>query len=112
MDLTIAANDGMVLRDHPPDHALSHYLESGRAALTAAGKTDVRRILDLPCGHGRVLRVLKAAFPGAALTACDIDRDGVDFCASRFGAEPVYSVEDPGRIPVRGPFDLIWVGSL
>jgi SAM-dependent methyltransferase len=119
MDLTISPNDGMMTRDEPPDHALSHYLESGRsalrcvrAALTAAGKTDVRRILDLPCGHGRVLRVLKAAFPRAALTACDIDRDGVDFCAAQFGAEPVYSVEDPALIPVRGPFDLIWVGSL
>jgi SAM-dependent methyltransferase len=119
MDLTIAPDDGMVLRDHPPDHALGHYLESGRtalrcvrAALAAAGTADVRRILDLPCGHGRVLRVLKAAFPDAALTACDIDRAGVDFCARQFGAEPVYSVEDPGKIPVRGPFDLIWCGSL
>jgi SAM-dependent methyltransferase len=119
MDLTIAPNDGMIPRDHPPEVALSHYLESGRSALrcvrvalTAGGTAAVRRILDLPCGHGRVLRVLKAAFPHAELHACDIDRDGVDFCAARFGAEPVYSVEDPDRIPVRGPFDLIWVGSL
>lgn len=119
MDLTIAPDDGMLSRDMPEEHALDHYLESGRtalrcvrAALAAAGTADVRRILDLPCGHGRVLRVLKAAFPGAALTACDIDRGGVDFCAEQFGAEPVYSVEDPGRIPLSGPFDLIWCGSL
>ena len=119
MDLTVAPDDGMFLRDVPPEYALEHYLESGRtalrcvrAALAAAGKTTVRRVLDLPCGHGRVLRVLKAAFPDAALTACDIDRPGVDFCAARFGATPVYSVEDPAAIPLRGPFDLIWVGSL
>jgi SAM-dependent methyltransferase len=119
MDLTIAPEDGMFLRDHPPEHALAHYLECGRtalrciqAALAAAGKTDVRRVLDLPCGHGRILRVLRAAFPKATLTACDIDRGGVDFCARQFGAEPVYSVEDPRQIPIRGPFDLIWCGSL
>lgn len=119
MDLTIAPDDGMFLRDLPVEHALTHYLESGRtalrcvrAALGAAGKSDVRRILDLPCGHGRILRVLKAAFPAAALTACDLDRGSVDFCARQFGAEPVYSVEDPAAIPLRGPFDLIWVGSL
>lgn len=119
MDLTIDPNDGMFVRHVPHDVGFAHYLESGRtalrcirAALAAAGKTEVRRILDLPCGHGRILRVLKAAFPDAALTACDIDRPGVDFCAAAFGAEPVYSVEDPAKIPVRGPFDLIWVGSL
>ena len=119
MDLTVAPDDGMLLRDLPPEHALTHYLESGRtalrcvrAALAAAGKVDVRRVLDLPCGHGRILRVLKAAFPAAALTACDVDRPGVDFCAKQFGAEPVYSVENPADIPLRGPFDLIWVGSL
>lgn len=119
MDLTIAPDDGMLLRDLPHEHSLTHYLESGRtalrcirAALGAAGKTDVRRVLDLPCGHGRILRVLKAAFPAAALTACDVDRAGVDFCARQFGADPVYSVENPAAIPLRGPFDLIWVGSL
>lgn len=119
MDLTIAPNDGMLHKEWGDELALAEYLESSRtalgavrAALAAAGKTDVRRILDLPCGHGRILRVFKAAFPDADLTACDIDRDGVDFCASQFGAEPVYSVEDPARIPIRGTFDLIWCGSL
>ena len=119
MDLTISPDDGMYLRADPPDHALTQYLESGRtahrcirAALAVANKADVRRILDLPCGHGRILRVLRAAFPEAAVTACDTDRRGVDFCAATFGAEPVYSVEDPAAIPVRGPFDLVWVGSL
>lgn len=119
MDLTIAPNDGMFVQDFGQDLGLAVYLESGRTALTcvraalaAAGKAAVRRVLDLPCGHGRILRVLKAAFPAADFTACDIDRDGVDFCARQFGADPVYSVEDPARIPVDGPFDLIWCGSL
>ena len=61
---------------------------------------DVKRILDLPCGHGRVLRYLSAAFPEAEITACDIMREGVDFCASTFGAIPVYSQDDPQQIPL------------
>src|SRR5215470_6242471 len=90
-------------------------LESIRVSLQAAGKSaaDVRHILDLPCGHGRVLRYLKAGFPAAEITACDLMRDGVDFCASTFGAVPVYSHDDPAKIPLgHNVFDLIWVGSL
>ena len=56
--------------------------------------------------------MLKAAFPGAHLTACDINRGGVDFCAETFGASPVYSAEAPTEISLPGPFDLIWCGSL
>ena len=87
-------------------------LDSIRLAMMAAGKTDVRRILDLPCGYGRVLRWLKAEFPDAALGACDIDHDGVDFCAATFGAEPVYGREDPADVEIGQPYDLIWSGSL
>jgi SAM-dependent methyltransferase len=74
---------------------------------------DVKRILDLPCGHGRVLRHLRGAFPRAEITACDIVRSGVDFCTSTFGATPAYSQDDPDKIPLENDqFDLIWVGSL
>jgi SAM-dependent methyltransferase len=96
-----------------------HYFkgaESGlrcvRLATAAAGKEEIGSILDLPCGHGRVLRMLKAAFPSAALTASDIDPDGVDFCASTFGATPVYASEEPDDIELEDSFDLIWCGSL
>src|SRR5262245_23377147 len=121
VDPTIAPDDGMFHRHFGEDVARSHYAESGRsalrcirAALVAADRdpATIHRILDLPCGHGRVLRVLKAAYPRAKITACDLDRSGVDFCARQFGAEPAYSVEDPAKIPVTGPFDLIWCGSL
>ena len=84
-------------------------------ALNAAGKTrsQVAEILDLPWGHGRVLRHLKMAFPTARITACDLKRDGVDFCASQFDAIPVYARESPvENKPEPGRFDLIWVGSL
>jgi len=96
-----------------------HYFLVGRSAfdaiclaLKAAGKNDVRRILDLPCGHGRVLRYLRAAFPDAELTACDLNRSGVGFCAETFDALPVHSAERTQAIGVQGGFDLIWCGSL
>jgi SAM-dependent methyltransferase len=121
VDATIAPSDGMYCRQFGDEFARAHYAESGRtalqsvrAALAAAGKgpATVRRILDLPCGYGRILRVLKAAYPRAELTACDLDRGGVDFCARQFGATPVHSDPDPTRIPLAGPFDLVWCGSL
>lgn len=116
---TISPNDEM----YAGDKAFSDwYWFVGRSALDAielclraARKplSSVRHILDLPCGHGRVLRYLKAAFPTSEITVCDLLKDGVEFCAKTFGAKPVYSDEDPKRIELSPhTFDLIWVGSL
>jgi len=98
------------------------YFSVGRSALRcidvslmAAGiqSVSVRTILDLPCGHGRVLRHLSEAFPNADITACDLLHDGVDYCAGTFGASPLYSDEDAANIALEpNSFDLIWVGSL
>lgn len=97
----------------------AHYFKVGlsamralEAALGAAKLTSVGRVLDLPCGHGRVLRFLVRRFPQAEFTACDLDRDGVDFCAQTFGATPVYSNEDLDALAFDTRFDLIWCGSL
>jgi SAM-dependent methyltransferase len=83
-----------------------------RRSMGLVHKHEVRSIFDLACGHGRVLRVLKAAFPGANLTACDINVDGVEFCARVLGAVPVVSHVRADEIEVAGPFDLVWSGSL
>ena len=72
----------------------------------------LQSILDLPCGHGRVARVLRSRFPDADLTVCDLDRDGVDFCVNRLGARGVYSIMDFDKLDLGELFDLIWVGSL
>jgi SAM-dependent methyltransferase len=116
LDRTISPNDGMLAGND------RHYFSVGRSALLSikralacAGEDMVppRRILDFPCGHGRVLRYLRAEFPQSEITACDLLEDGVDFCAATFGAIPVYSDPDPSRIDLpRNAFDLIWVGSL
>ncbi|HZL41831.1 MAG TPA: methyltransferase [Verrucomicrobiae bacterium] len=98
-----------------------HYFGVGESALhcietalfaARREKSTIKKILDLPCGHGRVMRFLKAAFPEARLTACDINRDGVDFCSRTFGAVPVPSEVEVRNIPLREKFDLIWCGSL
>jgi SAM-dependent methyltransferase len=110
----ISPNDTMRVKGQEAQYAqvgLSA-LKCIRMAMLAAQKEEFQNILDFPCGHGRVLRVLKAAFPQARFTACDLDGDGVDFCASKLGAVPVYSAEEPEQIPLRDSFDLIWCGSL
>ena len=113
-----------VIDELSPDEEWAHqvpeaYFASGqwafrriKLAMLAAGISTFENILDLPSGYGRVLRVLKAAFPDATLTACDIHAPAVDFCARVFGATPVYSTERPEEIPLEGPFDLLWCGSL
>jgi len=72
----------------------------------------VTKVLDLPCGHGRVMRHLVKLFKGAEIHACDLDKDGVDFCAERYGAVPIYSVEELEEMDFGCQYDLIWVGSL
>lgn len=112
---TIGQGDEMFTGDR------THYFGVGKSALhciesamLAANKpkNSVRNILDLPCGHGRVMRYLKSAFPEAQVTACDLNKPAVDFCAKTFAAQPVYSNVDVNQIPIRGKFDLIWSGSL
>jgi SAM-dependent methyltransferase len=95
------------------------YFNLGRRALELVifsaqlcEKPHYPRILDLPCGHGRVLRWLRAHYGYAAITACDLDRDGVDFCAGQFGAQGVYSQTDLTALPFTAQFDLVWCGSL
>jgi SAM-dependent methyltransferase len=113
---TISPNDQMFEGDEGQYFAIGRSaLECISCSLHAASlpANNVGRILDLPCGHGRVLRHLKAAFPGAKITACDLLHDGVNYCATTFGAAPVYSDEDPSKVRLESDtFDLIWVGSL
>lgn len=96
------------------------YFSIGRSALKcidavilAADKQndDIKTILDFACGHGRVLRVLKAAFPNCTISACDVYRDAVDFCKKTFDVVPVYSKYNIEDLTITSKFDLIWVGS-
>lgn len=97
---------------------LTEYLMIGASALECirraleATRTPVDRILDFGCGHGRVLRMLKLAFSEAELTACDLDPEAAAFCAGKFGAEAAVSRRELTQVEIRGPFDLIWSGSV
>jgi len=109
----ISPNDSMF------EGSREHYFSVGQSALQcvklallAAGKDQPRTILDFGCGWGRVLRALRAAFPGAQLAACDLLREATDFCANAFGAEPIPSTEDASQIRITQKFDLIWCGTL
>jgi SAM-dependent methyltransferase len=97
----------------------AHYYKVGLSAIQcideALARTrlpDVRTILDLPCGSGRVLRFLSVRFPEARITACDIQRGAVDFCGARLGAETVYSSANLNELSLDKKFDLIFCGSL
>jgi len=110
-DRTIAPRDGMVAPEDP-----EQYFTLGRRALelihfssVLCNKPHYPAILDLPCGHGRVLRWLRAHYHYAKITACDLDHDGVDFCAKQFGATPVYSQRDLKQL--RSPPSSISSGS-
>jgi SAM-dependent methyltransferase len=114
LELEVDRRDQMYRHDHP-----AHYFYVAYSALACIQVVRTKQsdetfgsVLDLPCGHGRVLRALKAAFPEANFTACDLDEHGVDFCARTFGATGAYSNVDPRKIRIQAKFDLIWVGSL
>lgn len=105
--------DGMYIGDG------AHYYKVGLSAircideaLTLATLSDPEAILDLPCGYGRVLRFLAHRFPKAKITACELDRDAVDFCVTALGASPAYSSPDLDGLSLGTHFNLIWCGSL
>jgi SAM-dependent methyltransferase len=83
-----------------------------RRSMSLLGKQNAATILDFGCGHGRVLRMLRAVFCDAKLTACDVLEDGVEFCARAFDATPVRSHVDAAQVAIDQHFDLVWCGSL
>jgi SAM-dependent methyltransferase len=114
-----SSEDGMLAA--PPGSAepnFEHYFSVGASALNtllaaiSLGFGEPRTILDFGCGAGRVTRWLRAAFPNADLSACDVREQDVIFVREHFGARTWTSVTDVARLEVGGPFDLIWVGSV
>lgn len=96
------------------------YLRVGRSALDCIelalrsalkNKTEVRSILDFPCGFGRVTRWLAAAFPNATLAAMEVNPKAVDFVADVFPAK-AYVVDPEWQSVPNDRYDLIWCGSL
>ncbi|GAB0119635.1 class I SAM-dependent methyltransferase [Acidisoma sp. 7E03] len=113
IDKTVSPRDHMY--NSGPDWYFSVGVDAIRAvfrALATSAMAEPKRILDLPCGHGRVARHLRAAFPNAAITFADIDTDGADFCAAQFAGMALHSQPDLTQVDLGAPYDLIWIGSL
>ena len=94
------------------------YFEVGRSAIELitdammlARRTHFARILDFPCGGGRVTRHLVKFFPDSEISASDIEREKQAFVVSRYGARPV-DCPPNFTTPLPEKYDLIFVGSL
>ncbi|MEI7608782.1 MAG: class I SAM-dependent methyltransferase [Rhodospirillaceae bacterium] len=110
---TIAADDLMWRGDRPWYFAIGESALVNILKMLAAGRLSaVGEILDLPCGHGRVARHLRAAFPEARITFCDLNPAAVAFCSRHIGGEGMLSSPDLTSLRFGRRFDLIWVGSL
>jgi SAM-dependent methyltransferase len=105
---------------HPEDtmyvsgHA-DHYFNVGLSALRIVQQTlkaEPRTILDFPCGYGRVLRFLAAAYPSATIYGAEIKQDALEFCQAAFGTTSIESQSDLTNLNLEQRFDLIWCGSL
>jgi SAM-dependent methyltransferase len=87
-------------------------LDCVHQALVAAGREVPGRILDFGCGYGRVLRFLRAAYPGAEVFCTDMDAEGLGFCAHHFNVFGFRTDLEKGPEWVAARFDVIWVGSV
>jgi SAM-dependent methyltransferase len=105
---------------HPEDVDAAHYARVGRSAVAAIGTAlaeagrgfdDVASCLDMPCGYGRVLRLLAQEIAPERITACDVNRQAIRFCATHFGVTPLRSTPSLKGVAL-GRHDLIWCGSL
>jgi cyclopropane fatty-acyl-phospholipid synthase-like methyltransferase len=112
VNLSLSPDDGMYVDD-------AHYLSCGAsalnvilAALSMAGAPSPAAILDFGAGAGRVTRWLRAAFPAARISVCDLRAQDIQFCKNQFGAEVWISGTDIGALNSPSAYDLIWAGSV
>jgi len=96
-----------------------HYLSCGASALNAimsavqiASIEEPKNILDFGSGAGRVTRWLRAAYPDATISACDLRERDLSFCRNIFGATTWPSVTDIDNLQANNTYDLIWLGSV
>lgn len=114
LNTTISADDEMFRWADP-----AGYFGTGqwaarkiRESLARFGPDEPRRILDLPCGYGRVLRHLRLAWPDAEIVAGELTPGAVEFCQNVLGAVPLQSKDPLWEVDLGDPYDLIWSGSL
>jgi SAM-dependent methyltransferase len=96
-----------------------HYLSCGASALNAiqavlqcAQAPQPGAILDFGGGAGRVTRWLRAAFPDAALSVCDLPGPNLDFQREVLRTATWESSTDIAALAPPASYDLIWAGSV
>lgn len=82
-------------------------------SIVAAGRnwSDIERCLEIGCGYGRIIRVLKDRLPADRIYVCDVIEEGARFTAEEFGANAIPLIENAGS-RYDGSFDLIYLLSV
>ncbi|HEY3320354.1 MAG TPA: class I SAM-dependent methyltransferase [Planctomycetota bacterium] len=117
VSLTVSLHDQMYVVTRA-EHYLSVGLSALRnieRALAAKGRGQPAApaaILDFPCGHGRVLRFLRARFPETPITAVELDATALEFCRVTFGTNALASSTNFDALNMPERYGLIWCGSL
>ncbi len=113
VSLELSLEDGMYAGNS------NHYLSCGASALGVVLATlrladvpDPRSILDFGAGAGRVTRWIRAAFPDAAIDACDLREQDLAFCEEQFSARAWISGIVIENLQAPAKYDLIWLGSV
>ena len=113
-DFAIHPDDDMFTGDH------EHYESCGKqfaeiiAHAASLSGAHSPKILELPCGYGRVTRHLVARFGASLIDVADIMSPAVDFVARKFGVRGFVVTEPVNQfrgIP-DGVFDVAVMGSL
>lgn len=115
INTTISPNDHMLTSDLDSYFRTScSALEGILASLEIASKeaSEIKSVLDFGSGYGRVFRALKAAFPNAICTACDLMEEAARFCAETFDGDWVTSSEDLSQVVFPRQYELVWLGSV
>ncbi|GLS49793.1 hypothetical protein GCM10007885_26450 [Methylobacterium gnaphalii] len=80
-------------------------------AMVLSGRTKFQKILDLPCGGGRVTRLLKNFFPESQLWIGEIVDPLREDVSREFAARELIFNPDFSNVPTE-KFDLVFSGSL
>jgi len=81
-------------------------------ALLPSRLNEVGSFLDFGCGHGRVARHLRFAFPCAKLFYSDIDDTAWQYCAAQYDGIGFSSEADFNNLIIPEKIDIIWLGSV
>ena len=82
-------------------------------AVASVGKSwmDIRAVLDIGCGYGRIVRALLDRVPPSRIYVCDVIEGGVEFTSKEFGVNRVPLLEH-AYFSLHDKFDLAYLLSV